>query len=68
MLSDLQLAHNDFLDAVEQEGLDYAVIHYSNWQKLSHLDPGLGHLILNFREAYDVLDEHIETLRYVEEE
>lgn len=52
----------DYLQRVDQEGLDYATIHYDDWKQIKGVDPKLYGLIKDLQDAYTKLEIKVDAL------
>lgn len=52
----------NYLERVDQEGLDYATVHYADWKEVKSVDPKLYGLISDFQSAYEKLDHRVDNL------
>lgn len=51
--------YDRFLTAVNFEGLEYAVLHYDNWDEFEFTDTKLYELIKNYQKAANQLEQFI---------
>lgn len=59
---ELTEAHTMLHNAIEWEGLDYAIMHYSSWKIFKDIDPYLYGLIKKYQDTSNELASYLDAI------